>query len=85
MKRYDVRVAALQETLRFGSAMYCVGESVALAADRPVPRVRELLKRFRGKVSSHSAFWTNNNSVEKSRRAVEGMELQDYVYIPVGW
>ena len=44
LKRYDVKVAALQETLWFGSAVYRVGESVVLAAGRPIPAAGEPMK-----------------------------------------
>ena len=37
LNRYKVDVAALQETKWFGSGVYEVGESVVLAAGRPVP------------------------------------------------
>ena len=37
LNRYKVDVAALQETKWFGSGVYEVGESVVLAARRPVP------------------------------------------------
>ena len=48
LKRYDVKVAALQETLWFGSAVYHVGESVVLAAGRPVQAVGKPRKRGEG-------------------------------------
>lgn len=38
LDRYDVKVAALQETKWFGSEVYKVGESTVLTAGRPVPR-----------------------------------------------
>ena len=37
LERYDIRVAALQETKWLGREMYHVGESVVLTAGRPVP------------------------------------------------
>ena len=37
LSRYDVKVAALQETKWFGSGVYYVGGSVVLAAGRDVP------------------------------------------------
>ena len=39
-----MKVAALQETLWFGSSMYCVGESVVLTAGRPVPGAGEPMR-----------------------------------------
>ena len=46
--RYGVKVAALQETKWFGRAVYRVGESVVLAADRPVPALGESCQRGEG-------------------------------------
>ena len=43
--RYGVVVAALQETKWFGDEMYRVGESVVLAAGRPVPGDGQVKKR----------------------------------------
>ena len=37
LKRYDVKVAALQETRWFSNNVYHVGDSVILAAGRSVP------------------------------------------------
>ena len=48
MNRYNVKVAALQETKWFGSAMYRVGDSIVLAAGRPVPKPGENLQRGEG-------------------------------------
>lgn len=48
LRRYDVKVAALQETLWFSSAVYHVGESVVLTAGRPTPGIGEPRKRGEG-------------------------------------
>ena len=77
LKRYDVVVAALQETLWFGSAMYHVGERVVLTASSPTPG--------RGGGSNHSTFWTSNNHMENSRKAVEVIEPLACVYMPADW
>ena len=46
--RYGVKVAPLQETKWFGRAVYRVGESVVLAAGRPVPVPGEPVQRGEG-------------------------------------
>ena len=43
LSRYKVSVAALQETRWYGNDVYHVGESVVLAAGRPVPQAGEPL------------------------------------------
>ena len=48
LNRYDVKAAALQETLWFGSNVYHVGESLVLASGRPVPAAGEPMKRGEG-------------------------------------
>ena len=45
LTRYNVKVAALQETKWFGNDVYHVGESIVLAAGRPVPKPGEPLQR----------------------------------------
>ena len=77
LKRYDVKVAALQETLWFGSAVYRVGESVVLAAGQAYTCSRGAYEVGGG--SSHSTFWT---SMENSRRAVEGVDLHACLCMP---
>jgi len=46
--RYGMKVAPLQETKWFGRAVYRVGESVVLAAGRPVPVPGEPVQRGEG-------------------------------------
>ena len=46
--RYGVKVAGLQETKWFGSAVYHVSGCVVLAAGRPVPTTEEALQRGEG-------------------------------------
>jgi hypothetical protein len=46
--RYGVKVAGLQETKWFGSAVYRVSGCVVLAAGRPVPAAGETLQRGEG-------------------------------------
>ena len=48
LNRYNVKVAALQETKWFGNDMYGVRESIVLAAGDPVPRPGETLQRGEG-------------------------------------
>ena len=48
LQRYGVTVAGLQETKWFGAEAYRVGESVVLAAGRPVPGVGQAKKRGEG-------------------------------------
>ena len=48
LNRYNVKIAALQETKWFGNAMYRVGESIVVAAGRPVPKPGETLQRGEG-------------------------------------
>ena len=48
LNRYKVSVAALQETKWYGNDVYRVGESIVLAAGRPVPPPGEHLQRGEG-------------------------------------
>ena len=48
LQRYGAAVAGLQETKWLGAEAYRVGESVALAAGRPIPRVGQAKKRGEG-------------------------------------
>ena len=50
LSRYDVKVAALQETKRFGSGVYQVGENIILAAGKPVPELGEPVQRGEGMI-----------------------------------
>ena len=48
LERYDIKIAALQETKCFGSNIYSVGNSVLLTAGCPAPAPREPIKRGEG-------------------------------------
>ena len=48
LKRYDVKVAALQETKWFGSEVYHVGGSVVLTAEREMPSEGDDIQRDEG-------------------------------------
>lgn len=45
LDRYGMMIGALQETKWFGVAEYRVGESIVLAAGRPVPSSGEPIQR----------------------------------------
>ena len=62
---------------------YHVGERVVLTASSPTPGTGEARKRGGG--SNHSTFWTSNNHMENSRRAVEVIEPLACVYMPADW
>ena len=48
LNRYNIKIAALQETKWFGNAMYRVGESIVVAAGRPAPKPGDILQRGEG-------------------------------------
>ena len=48
LERYDIKMAALQETKWLGSNVYNIGKSVLLTSGRPVPAPGELLQRGEG-------------------------------------
>ena len=48
LKRYNIKIAAIQETKWFGSSVYQVGESIVLAAGRPTPGPTEVKHRGEG-------------------------------------
>lgn len=48
LNKYNVKVAALQETKWFGSAMYRVGESILTAVPQFPPKSGEVLQRDGG-------------------------------------
>lgn len=48
LERYKIYVAALQETKWFGEATYKVGESIVIAAGRPIPPANQPRQRGEG-------------------------------------
>jgi len=76
--RYDMTVAALQETKWFRKAVYQVGESYVLAASRPVEMRVE--SEWRG--SSHNTVWYSYPGVENSRERVKSLEYQICISMP---
>ena len=48
LKRYNMTVVTLQETLFFGNEVYNVGDSVVLTAERPPPALGESVKSGEG-------------------------------------
>ena len=48
LKRYNIKIAGIQETKWFGSSVYQVGESIVLAAGRPTPGSTEVKHRGEG-------------------------------------
>ena len=71
LSRYDVKVAALQETKLFGSGVYYVGGSVVLAAGRDVYQL--LATALAGGRCSHCVSWPSNSSMAGSCEAVESV------------
>ena len=48
LERYKISLAALQETKWFNDAVYRVGESIVIAAGRPIPPDGEIRQRGEG-------------------------------------
>ena len=48
LSRYDIKVAALQETKWFGNGIYHVGDNIVLASGRDTPPVGEPVQRGEG-------------------------------------
>ena len=48
LERYEISVAALQETKWFNDAVYRVGESIVIAAGRLIPPDGEIRQRGEG-------------------------------------
>ena len=71
LSRYDVKVAALQETKWFGSGIYHVGDSIVPASGRKKPRVDEPVQRGEGVALAPQ--------LQLGKMAVESMELQTHL------
>ena len=74
--RYAIKIAALQETKWLGSYTYNVGNIVLLTAGRPVKCTCGGLANTAGRRCGPCTYWPCHNSLESSRRAVEGVELK---------
>ena len=81
MERYNVKVAALQETRWFGSAVCEVGESSLLMVGRERPAVGDSVQRGEGVTIRSSDLCMK---VEESRQTVEGMGFKGSVNLSAG-
>ena len=80
LRRYDVKVAALQETKWFGSEVYYVSASVVLTAGRKNTRKgTECGERIR---SCTSSFRASCRCLEERRQPMVSMEFQSSVSLP---
>ena len=74
MRRYNVKVTALQKTKWFWSEVYRVTGSVALTSGRKKPAQEDTVKR--GGRGSNCTHRLGNRCLEGSREAMEGMGIQ---------
>ena len=85
LNRYDITVAALQETLWFGKHVYLVGESVVITSGRETPQGHQSGQRGEG-VAVVLTQWPCKRSMESWRRAMGVMGIQDcHGLLRSGW
>ena len=77
MRRYNVKVTALQETTWFRSEVLLSGRECCVTSGKEKPAQRNTVRgRRKGGGGSNCAHRLGNKCLEGSREAMEGMELQ---------